>query len=89
MYDKELIEKVCTLTCSKSDVDRDQTTVKYDTEYPFRKYYSIEIIKGAIEKFLSGEWDAQTLAGWACIYDWILCGGFEDSVIDRKISGER
>ena len=31
MFDKDLIERVCNLTCSKEDVCRDQTTIKYDS----------------------------------------------------------
>lgn len=76
MYDKDLIERVCNLTCSKEDVCRNQITINYDTEYPFKKYYDVNIIIGAINKYISKEWDDQTLARWCCIYDWILCGGF-------------
>ena len=79
MYDKELIRKVCDLTCSKEEVVRNQTTIQYDTEQPFRKYYSVATITGAIQKYISGEWDAQTLSHWACIYCWILCGGFAEN----------
>ncbi len=75
MYDKVLTEKVCNLTCTKSDVVRDQTKVKYDIVHPFRKYYSAQAMKGAIEKFQYNEWDDQTLSHWACIYCWILLGG--------------
>ena len=35
MYDKELIQRVCNLTCLKEEVVRNQTTIKYDTEHPF------------------------------------------------------
>ena len=80
MYDKDLIQRVCNLTCSKEDVVRSQTTIAYDKLQPFRKYYNVEAIKGAMEKFASDEWDDQTLAHWACIYCWILSGGFGDNV---------
>ena len=89
MYDKELIQRVCNLSCLKEEVERDQTTIKYDTEHPFRKYYSLSTIKGAIEKYISNEWDDQTLADWACIYCWILSGGFDDNIIDDLNSFER
>lgn len=88
MYDKELIQKVCDLTCSKDEVVRNQTTIKYDTEHPFKKYYSSSTIIGAIEKYISNEWDDQTLSHWACIYSWILSGGFKDDVIDDLNSFE-
>ena len=80
MYDKDLIQRVCNLTCSKEDVVRSQTTIAYDKLQPFRKYYNVEAIKGAMEKFTSDEWDDQTLAHWACTYCWILSGGLGDNV---------
>ena len=80
MYDKEMIRKVCDLTCSKEEVVRNQTTIKYDTEHPFKTYYNVSTITGAITKYISKEWDDQTLAHWACIYCWILSGGFDDNV---------
>lgn len=80
MFDKELIEKVCNLTCTEEDIDRPQTTIKYDTEYPFKKYYRAETIVQALYKCLHKEWDENMLAHWCCIYDWILCGGFDDDL---------
>ena len=80
MFDKDLINKVCNLTCTKDDVCRDQTAINYDYEYPFEKYYDINVIVGAINKYISKEWDDKTLAGWACIYNHILCGGFHKSL---------
>ena len=88
MYDKYLINKVCDLTCTKEDVCRDQSIINYDHENPFKKYYDIDIIVGAINKYLSKEWDAQTFAGWACIYNWILCGGFHDDLKENLNSFE-
>ena len=88
MYDKELRQRVCNRTCLKEEVVRNQTTIKYDTEYPFRKYYSLSTIKGAIEKYISNEWDDQTLAHWACVYCWILSGGFDDNLKDDLNSFE-
>ena len=80
MYDKDLINKVCNLSCLKNDVCRNQTTINYDTDYPFKKYYDVNIIIGAINKYLTKEWDDETLAGWCCIYCWILSGGFSKNL---------
>ena len=80
MYDKELINKVCKLTFSKEELYGNQTTINYDIEYPFKKYYDINIIIGAINKYLTKEWDDRTLAHWCCTYNWILCGGFHDDL---------
>ena len=82
MYDEKLIRKICDLTCTKDDVVRSQTTVKYDTSHPFEKYYSLATIKGALEKFISNDWDDITLSHWACLYCWVLSGGCEDPVTE-------
>lgn len=82
MYDKEFIQRVCELTCTKSIIPDDLSTVKYDTAQPFKKYYSFSIIKRAIEKFISKEWNDQALAHWANAYNWILSGGFADGASD-------
>lgn len=88
MHDKDLIEKICNLTCDKNDVYRNQTTINYDYEYPFKKYYDVNIIIGAFNKYLSKEWDDRTLAGWFCIYNWIICGGFHDDLKENLNSLE-
>lgn len=75
-----LIKKVCDLTCTEEDVDRNQTTIHYDTEYAFKKYYSLKTIIGAIDKYLSGEWSDKMLRNWACVYSWILSCGFDDNL---------
>ena len=89
MNNNELIRKICDLTCVKKEVLINQTTVKYDVDNPFAKYYSLSTIKGAIEKYLSKEWDDQTLAHWACLYCWILSGGFKDKVKENLNSFEQ
>ena len=63
MYDRELIQKVCALKCSKEEVVRNQTTIKYDTAHPFKTYYNVSTITGAINKYISNEWDDQTHQG--------------------------
>ena len=80
MYDKKLIEKICNLTCTEEDVHIDQTSISYDIDQPFRKYYNFSTIESAIKKYLNHEWSDSLLSGWACIYSWILAGGFDDNV---------
>lgn len=82
MYNKALIEKICNLTCTEEDVHINQTSISYDTEHPFRKYYNFNTIESAIRKYLNHEWSDYLLSGWACLYSWILSGGFDDSVIE-------
>lgn len=68
MYDVELIKRVCDLTCSRNDVIRNQTTIKYDNDEPFKKYYDVNIIINALKKYISHEWDDKMLSHWACVY---------------------
>ena len=78
--DVDYIQRICNLTPDKSDFSRNITTFNYDKVNPFKKYYNINSIKGAIEKYLSKEWSDKTLAHWACAYCWILSGGCGKSV---------
>lgn len=89
MYDRELIEKVCNLTCKPEEINVDQTSFKYDVDHPFEKYYKVDIIIGAINKYILKEWNDITLANWCCIYDWILCGGFDANIKENFNPFER
>lgn len=80
MFDKQLIDSICDLTCEPAAINGRQDKIKYDTEFPFEKYYDVNAIVGAIEKYKAGQWSADTLAGWACSYCWILAGGFDKDV---------
>ncbi len=81
MYDKELIEKICNLTCNKKEVNNE--SIKYDFDNPFKKYYSVETILKAINKYLNKKWSDVFLARWACTYMYILCGGYKDEVVEE------
>jgi len=75
MYDKELIDKICNLTCKPEEIDIDQTSIKYDSVDSFNKYYNVNTIINAIDKYINKEWNDKTLANWCCLYDWIIEGG--------------
>ena len=75
MYDKELIDKICNLTCKPEEIDIDQTSIKYDSVDSFNKYYNVNTIINAIDKYINKEWNDKTLANWFCLYDWIIKGG--------------
>lgn len=83
MLSKELIEKACNLTCSKDDMVIDQSEMQFDIDHPFKKYYDVNIIVKAIQKYECGEWDDVTLAYWANFYNWVICGGFDDNVVEE------
>lgn len=88
MYNNDLIQRVCELTLTKDDVARNVSKLKYDTVHPFEKYYNLPTIKGAIEKFITNEWDDKTLSHWACMYSWILSGGFDKDITENLNSFE-
>lgn len=75
MYDKELIDKICNLTCKPEEIDINQTSIKYDSVDSFNKYYNVNTIINAIDKYINKEWNGKTLANWCCLYDWIIEGG--------------
>ncbi len=75
MYDKELIDKICNLTCKPEEIDINQTSIKYDSVDSFNKYYNVNTIINAIDKYINKEWNDKTLANWCCLYDWIIEGG--------------
>ena len=91
MLDKDFIKRICDLSCSKRDTHKKIKNIEFDTENPFKKYYSISTITGAISKYLSGDWDAKTLSGWAFIYYCILLGGHidDENTIDDANTLER
>ena len=62
------------------EININQTSIEYDLDYPFEKYYNVATIIGAINKYISKEWNHRTLANWCCIYNWILGGGFKEDV---------
>lgn len=88
MYDKQLIEKICNLTCSKKELEISTDSIKYDIESPFKKYFHVETVVNAIQKYLDKEWDETMIARWGNHYNWIICGGFEEHVIEELNSIE-
>jgi len=84
MCDKELINKICDLSCSFSEINIAQDKINYDIEHPFKKYYKLDTIIAAINKYKNKEITDRFLAHWACLYNWIICGGFNDELIEEK-----
>ncbi len=85
MYNKELFERVCNLTCTFEDVYIDASSLEYDKKSPFKKYYNLDTIINAITKYKNKEWTDLFLSHWACLYLWIISGGFDDD-IDEDLS---
>ena len=88
MFDKEYIKRVCDLSLNEEDYSKSQILIKYDLDKPFKKYYNINIITSALNKYLLNEWSEEKLTHWACHYMWVLNGGFDGRVIEDLSSLE-
>ncbi len=82
MFDLELTKKICNVACDLEEINIDQTKVKYDNDHPFKKYYRLETIIKAINKYKNNEISDECLAHWSCLYCWILNGGFSDDLTE-------
>lgn len=92
MTEKTLIQKICDSCCSMEELKEFVLAIdrqEYDTENAFGKYYSLDRIIRAIEKYQNNEISADYLAYWANAYDWIIMGGFKaDSDSSEVTFGE-
>lgn len=80
MQIQELINKVCTLSCTKEDLVLDYSSIKNiklkDSECSFIKYYNLNTIFEAFNKCINKEWNIETLVSWCAIYTGIIEGEF-------------
>lgn len=80
MQIQELINKVCTLSCTKEDLVLDYSTIKNlerkDSKCSFIKYYNLNTILEAFNKCINKEWNIETLVNWCSIYTGIIEGEF-------------
>lgn len=57
---EELINKVCTLSCTKEDLVLDYSSIKNlelkDSKCSFIKYYNLNTILDAFNKYINKEW---------------------------------
>ena len=87
MQVKDLIEKVCTLSCTKEDLVLDYSSIKNlelkDSKCSFIKYYNLNTILDAFNKYINKEWNIETLVNWCSIYTGIIEGDF---LVNSKIN---
>lgn len=87
MQIQELINKVCTLSCTKEDLVLDYLSIKNlelkDSECSFIKYYNLNTILDAFNKYINKEWNIETLVNWCSIYTGIIEGDF---LVNSKIN---
>ena len=86
---EELINKVCTLSCTKEDLVLEYLSIKNlelkDSKCSFIKYYNLNTILDAFNKCINKEWNIETLVNWCSIYTGIIEGEFlVTSKIDFK-----
>ena len=89
MYNKCLFEKICNVSCSFAELEKfvsDMSKEEFDLENPFEKYYNVEAIISAIEKYQSNQISTSFLAYWMNAYNWIIMGGFKIDNSDESIS---
>jgi len=87
MFNQELFNKICNVSCTLDELKSFVINIdkkEFDLDNPFTKYYNLEKIICAIEKYQSKEIDADFLGYWMNAYDWIIMGGFQ--TVNEKIS---
>lgn len=89
MYNVKLFEKIFQVTCSWEELHsfvREIDKQKYDLDNPFEKYYNLEKILFAIQRYEKKEIDDKFLACWMNAYNWIIMGGFKIEASDNSIT---
>lgn len=89
MFNRHLFAKICDVSCSFNELEEfviDIDKKEFDLQNPFEKYYSVDKIILAIEKYQANEIDAKFLAYWMNAYNWIIMGGFKIEKKDESIS---
>ena len=75
MFNKELFNKICSVTCSEAELfefNKNLNIKEFDLDNSFSKYYKLSSILTAISKFEKGEISVTYLGHWACAYNWII-----------------
>ena len=80
MYNKNLYNKMINCECSFDELAEFSVnmSVKKDFDFndSFNKYYNLDKILMAIEKYLNKTINAEYLAYWANVYNWILMASY-------------
>ena len=89
MFNKDLFDKICNVNCSFEELEQfvvEMHKKEFDLDNPFEKYYSVDRVISAIEKYQSKQVGAKYLAYWMSAYDWIIMGGFKIGYAENGIS---
>lgn len=89
MYNEELFEKIINVEISLEKLmDFNQVIDKreFDLVSPFSKYYSLNTIFKAIDKYRNHKIDENYFSSWCNAYNWIINGGFKEECMDNDQS---
>ena len=87
MFDKEMFEKICHVTCSWDELKRFNSKIdekEFDVNNCFEKYYSLDPILKCIDLYKNKRITDKHLAYWCNAYNWIIMGGFEGKANDEN-----
>ena len=80
MFDKQMYEKIFTVSCAFEDLKNfvsAENKIELDLDNAFQKYYSLDRILLAIQKYKAKQVSDKFLAYWACAYNWIISAGLD------------
>ena len=80
MYNKNLYNKIINCECSFDELAEFSVNMsvkkEFDFNNSFNKYYNLDKILMAIEKYLNKTINAEYLTYWANVYNWILMASY-------------
>ena len=86
MFDKEMFEKVCNVTCTLDELKRFNSKInekEFDVGNCFEKYYSIDTVLKCTKLYKDKRISDGYLAYWFNAYNWIVMGGFKGETGDE------
>ena len=89
MYNKDLYNKIINASCSFEELElfiSDIGKKEFDLDNAFEKYYDVEKILYAINRYENKEVDDKYLAYWMNAYNWIIMAGFKIESKNNEIS---
>ena len=89
MYNKDLYNKIIHVSCSFEELETFVSGIdkkEFDLDNAFEKYYDVEKILYAINRYENQEVDDKYLAYWMNAYNWIIMAGFKIESKNNEIS---
>ena len=83
-FDKAFFDRIKRGECTTQEVEAfscDSQKTGFDLDDPFRKYYSLDAVLKTLDDYLAGKKSDVFVRHWACVYLYILGGGFFSCVI--------